>query len=95
MASRSAPGSGAASSTPAKRMRTTQPHSYVANIYGQDTPTLVIAKTQKLAHEAIVRLTSASAQDLLKAGKLDWPILDTTADPAQVRVDEAPVSGAV
>jgi len=85
MASRSAP-------TPAKkRTRKTEPRSFVAHIWEEDRPTLVIARTQKLAREAILSLSPASAQDLLKAGRDGWFILDTTEEPP---VDETPVAGA-
>ena len=87
MASRSTPSTGTA---PTKRKaRTTQPQSFVARIVDADKPTLVIAKTQKLAHDAVVTLTLASAQDLLRAGREGWPVIDTTEALAPAKADMA------
>jgi hypothetical protein len=57
---------------------------YVATIAGEDQPTIVIAKSFKVALAAIVSLKSATAADLIAAGKAGYPVVDTTAPLASV-----------
>jgi len=62
---------------------------YVATIAGEDQPTIVIAKSFKVALAAIVSLKAASAADLIAAGKAGYPVVDTTIPPTSNVTDIA------
>jgi hypothetical protein len=54
---------------------------------------LVLAKTQKAALEHVCKVSLATNEDLISAGRENWSIVDLV-NPPPVRVDEAPVAGA-
>ncbi len=68
---------GTTAATPAKRTRATKPQYYSVTI-GTNEPVIVVAKTQKAALAAIVRISVAGAADLIDAGKSGRAVIDAT-----------------
>jgi hypothetical protein len=79
----------------AKRTRKTEPRHYKVTVsgVGAEFPVLlVLAKTQKAALDYVCRVSLATNEDLIAAGREEWSIVDLIG--MTQRVDDAPVSGA-
>lgn len=72
-----------------RKARVRKPAYFLAVIYGQDNPVIVVAQTHKVALSAIGGLKAASPDDLIRAGKLDWAFIDTTPAPAPATATES------
>lgn len=61
-----------------RKSRTTQPRHYkVTGLHSIDgTPTLVLAKTHADVLNHVIKVTLATPEDLMDAGRSDWTIVD-------------------
>ena len=72
--------------TPAtKKTRARKPQHFYARLHGSTAPVLVIAKTQKDAHAALLAtFREATATDLIDAGKNGYAVIDKTIPASNV-----------
>lgn len=70
------------STTSPKKPRQRKAQYFLASVTGDDHPTVIVAKSRKDALNAIVSLKSATAADLMDAGKNNFPVIDTTVPTA-------------
>lgn len=66
-----------------KKARQATAKYFVARITGDPAPTVVIAKTQSAALDAILSLKAGTPADLVKCGQENWRVIDTTKLPEE------------
>ena len=67
-----------ADTTKPKKTRNRKTKHFIATIAGDEAPIVIIAKNFKDALAAVVKITEASASELIAAGKAGYTVLDTT-----------------